>query len=437
MGQASQSIRANERYRLGPKPLGLGSYATVFLATERSSGAVVALKRAKSDREATARIRREILAQKSLAHPNIMPIIDHDPGYTWYTMPVARGTLLRLRQELDEESLASILLNIADALEVAHEQGMIHRDIAPTNILALEGSRPGGYRWVVADWGMVNRPSGGTSGRLTRAGGMGTAGFDAPELNDNPSAATAAVDVYSLGRVAAWFLTGKWPNSGHPLLPDGPALRWRVFVKAATEPRIADRLPNMAAVREEVNAVFTVHDEPASQRAAYLLDLVLQGDATKLDELITTALAHQDDVDAYLDSLARVPTAQIRTWTVDSPEQATEVACRMAQHLVTSPWGDRDREYVGTPLSFVQAVMQSLADSDKLGLAQDVASKFFAADVHWQYEPQHQRSIEWLSDLEGTAATMVAYVLATKPQLIEYYRSGLTPRSPELAAILA
>jgi serine/threonine-protein kinase len=396
----------------------------------------VALKRAKNNRLATARIKREILAQKRLAHPNIMPIIDHDPGYTWYAMPIARGTLRDLRPELDDESLASILLNIADALEVAHEQGMVHRDIAPTNILALEGSRPGGYRWVVADWGMVNRPSDGSSGRLTRTGaGMGTIGFDAPELDENPSAATAAADVYSLGRVAAWFLTGTWPNSGHPLLPEGGALRWRVFVKSATEHRLTDRLPSMTAVREAVDAVFAVHDEPPAEQATHLLDLLLQGDSSKLDELVTIALAHQDDVAVYVDYLARVPTAQIRAWAADSPEQATEAACRMAQHLVTSSWEDRDQEYVGTPLSFVQAVMQALVDTDDLGHAQDVATKFFAADAYWHYEPQRERSVDWLSDQDGPAADMIAQVLASKPQLVTYYRPGMHPKSPALAAI--
>jgi eukaryotic-like serine/threonine-protein kinase len=439
VGQASQPERANLRYRLAPRPLGQGSYATVFSAEHRITGETVALKRAKAGRMAAARIKREIEAQQSLArHPNIMPILDHDPAFLWYTMPVARGALITLRKELDEDSFASIILDLADALAVAHQQNMVHRDVAPTNILALEGSRPGGSRWVIADWGMVSLPFARPSQRLTRTGvAMGTAGFDAPELSENPSAASASTDVYSLGRVVAWFLTGTWPRSGRLLLPDGPALRWRVFVRNCTEEAIEQRIRDMHALREALNDVFTIHDEPPSQRTKYLLDRVLSGDTSQLEELVTMGLAHQDDPVIYLDHLALLPTGLTRTWATESPEQAAEVGRRMAEHLLTSQWGDRDTQYVRTPLSFIHTIIQALIDIGQLGLAQDVVVKFFAADEQWRYEPQRQRTIEWLADLEAPADTTVAQVLLNQDRLIAYYQSDIQPKSTTLRTILA
>jgi eukaryotic-like serine/threonine-protein kinase len=437
VGPASESVRANDRYRMRPKPLGEGSYAKVFFAVDRASGASVALKRAKPGREAKARIKREIEAQRLLApHPYIMPILDHDPGYEWYAMPVARGTLVTLREDLDEEALTSLILNLADALDLAHQQKMVHRDISPMNILALEGSKPGGLRWVVADWGMVRRPSGKSSPRLTRTGaGMGTPGFDAPELDEYPSKATEAADVYSLGRVVAWFVTGKWPKSGYPLLPDGPALRWRMFVKACTEANIDDRLATMHDLREALDDVFTIHDEPPAQRTRRLLEGVLQGEVARLEELVSMALAHRDDPVIYLDHLARVPTGQARAWALASPGPAAQAAACLAQHLLTSRWEDRDLQYVGTPLGFVHAVLQALVDVGDIGNAQDVAGKFFAADAHWNHPPQRRRSIEWLTALGPPADVMAMRVLVNRPELIDYYRAGLQPRSPAMAAI--
>jgi serine/threonine protein kinase len=173
--QPSASIRPQERYKLSARPLGEGSYAKVFRAEHRVTGDLVALKKARLGREAHARIRREIEAQQQLApHPNIMPILDYDPGYCWYTMPIAEGTLESLRSELDDEALTSIILNLADGLEVAHQQEMVHRDISPSNILALPGSRPGTRRWVAADWGMVSKTYGSRSPRLTRTGAIAT-----------------------------------------------------------------------------------------------------------------------------------------------------------------------------------------------------------------------------------------------------------------------
>ena len=439
MGPPTESIPANRLYRLAPRPLGIGTFSEVLRAENRESHEIVALKRAKRTMQGSeARIKREIEAQKLLApHPNIMPIIANDPGYKWYAMPIARGTLFTLKDEVDEDGLATILHDLANGLEVAHQLDMVHRDISPKNILALEGQgTSGGNRWVVADWGMVSRPPGSASTRLTRTGmAMGTPGFDAPELDEDPRKATAAVDVYSLGRVAAWFLTGRWPNSGHSLLPDGPLLRWRPFVKRCTELKVIDRIRNMVEFNEALERVFTVYDEPPAQRANRLLQGLLAGDASRLAELISTALTHPDDPVIHLDRVSRIPIAQIGAWAADAPDSARDVACQVAQHLVNSPWDDRDNQYVGTPLGFVFGVLQSLMTARYFGQAQDVAARFFDAELHWKHEPQRQRSVEWLSELEPPADATVAPLLGERTELVDYYRPLRSPRSTALARI--
>jgi serine/threonine-protein kinase len=351
-------------------------------------------------------------------------------------MPLAQGTLYKLRDQIDEDMLASIIIDLANALDVAHQQNMIHRDISPKNILVLPSSGSGGQRWVIADWGMVSRPYRAGSPRLTRTGmAMGTPGFDAPELYDDPGSATAAADVYSLGRVVAWFVTGIMPRSLQPLLPDGTALRWRLFVKNCTENNVADRIANMPNLCAALNKVFTDYGEPPAKLTRQLLENLLKGNSESLEELIAMALAYPDEPVIQLDHVARIPTARIREFVTSSPNSAAQAACQVAQHLVSSPWEDRDIQYVGTPLGFVFAVLQALMETGHYGEAQDVAGKFFPADAHWAHQPQGQRSVEWLAGLVPPEDAVVAPLLADEDGLVAYYTPLPPPRSSVLAAI--
>ncbi|MFD7460267.1 MULTISPECIES: serine/threonine-protein kinase [unclassified Streptomyces] len=436
-GAASISIKAQERYRLSARPLGRGSYAEVFHAVHKETGEEVALKRAYVRQEAKDRTKREIQDQKRLAHPNIMPILDHDPGFAWYTMPLALGSLKELRQGSDEEELASILLTLAEALEVAHHLGLVHRDISPPNILALPGNSGAKYRWVVADWGMVRRPPGEASRPLTRTGqGIGTPGFDAPELSVDPRNATPAADVYSLGRVAAWYLTGTMPTSGVRLLPE--ELHWRPFVHRCTQPDVQLRAQSMSELREMLRAVLDDRDEPVLIKARRLLEGVVLGQEGSMEAFVRLVDAHQDDTDLFFDYFAQIPTGPTRTWCASDPERAALLAGVLARHLTKDSWGGRDREYVSTPLGFLQTVLQSLVRENHLGPAQDLAGDFFAADVRWRDPEQRRRSLEWLADLQAPADRALAPVLGARPDVVEYYREpGWQARSVVLSTILA
>ncbi|MEU7751446.1 serine/threonine-protein kinase [Micromonospora sp. NPDC049171] len=438
MAADEASVEPNKHYRLDPRPRGRGSFSEVVRAVHRSEGTEVALKRAKAIPEARNRIKREIDAQKELAHPNIMPILDHDPGYRWYAMPLAEKTLYEAREELEEEDFASILSDLADALDVAHRQKLIHRDISPSNILGLPGGSSGRLRWVVADWGMVRVSPDLASRALTRPGQrMGTPGFDAPELDVDPSQATEAVDVYSLGRVAAWFLTGHDPRSGVRLLPDGELLHWRPFVRACTEQDLDQRVPNMPALRGLLKQVFDHRDDPVPERASRLLEGLLLGDDESLAGLISLAQSFREDATIFLDCLAQIPSTRVRSWASAEPDQAASLALAMATHLLRSPWEDRDISYAATPLTFTLTILRSLVEARHLGLAQDVVGPYCDADTHWAQGSQRSRTLEWLADLDETAAASIYPELARRPAALEYYSEpGWRPRSAALRSLL-
>ncbi|MCX4469101.1 protein kinase [Micromonospora sp. NBC_01655] len=426
-------------YRLDAKPRGSGGFADVTRAVHKIEGTEVAIKRAKHFPEAGDRIKREILAQSKLAHPHIMPIWDHDPAFFWYAMPLADGNLFEARNQLGEEDLASILLDLADALALAHKHDLIHRDVSPSNILGLPGATAGRLRWVVADWGMVRVSPESVSRVLTRTGQrMGTPGYDAPELDDDPSRATAAVDVYSLGRVAAWFLTRRDPRAGVELLPDGEWLHWRPFVRACTEQNVHMRIPDMDGLRELLQGVFEHRDDPPSERAARLLEALLSGDEESLTELISLAESYREDTVVFLDYLAQVPSGKTKAWTGRNPDRAASIARSMAAHLLRSSWGDRDVQYAATPLTFVLTILRGLVEMHSFGLAQDVAGVYFEADVKWDQVSQRTRTLEWLADLSDTAVGAVHPELARRPAVVEYYRElGWHPRSVALRNLLA
>ncbi|GIF68770.1 hypothetical protein Ais01nite_68050 [Asanoa ishikariensis] len=430
-------MAANDRYRM-IHSLGEGNYAQVFKAAHRASTAEVAFKRAKQFRDARDRIKREIEAQKQLAHPNIMPISDHDETYNWYAMPLALGSLADLRSTLADDDLETILLDVASGLKVAHEQRLIHRDISPGNIFAMPTGTGSRKRWLVGDWGMVKQPPDVASRPLTKTGArMGTPGFDAPELDVDPSAATPAADVFSLGRIAAWFVSGKPAHSAFPPLPDGDFIHWRPFVRACTDPEVGLRVQTMDALHELLIQVPENRDVPLLLQAARLIEELLYGESENLGALISLAETYPNDLALYIDYVARIPSSQLPAWTVKNPERAASVASVMARHLLAGPWDDRDPEYASTPLTFVLTVMRSLVDMQALGPAQDVASYYFPADAHRGDTGQRARTLEWLAELDDAAARPISRMIAPKPELVEYYREpGWHPASVVLQAVL-
>ncbi len=421
-------------YKLSKDPR-RGGFAEVFMATRRSDEFPVALKRPRKGPQDAGRLQREIEVQSSLAHPNIMPILDADPDKGWFVMPRALGNLEDRRNEVDEEELSGLLMGAADALAVAHEGGHFHRDLKPANILALP-SPQGGRKWVIADWGLVTRPYHTGSPPLTKAGGLGTDGFTAPEVMADGRSATAASDVYSLGRIAEWYLTGQNPVPGTRVLPEGDQGHWRAFVRACTEHE-ASRRADLATFRRLLDEVFTLGPVRPSPRAHDMVTGILLGEPVAVNEVFRLAADYPEDAEAYLDELARLPSAVLRDWARLDPNGAAEAACQMCAHLVQdTSWKGRDAEYARTPLSFVHEILMALADQEKSGLAEDVAQDFFRADMKWSRPAQRTWVREWLSGLDGESAVVIARLLTRYPDIADYYRP-LRPRHPGLASVLA
>ncbi|HRV96921.1 MAG TPA: serine/threonine-protein kinase, partial [Anaerolineae bacterium] len=166
------------------------------------------------DPEFTERFRREAQAIASLRHPNIVQIYDfgkHASGY-FMAMEFIEGSDLavRLRQlKADQELLAKdqvirIIKDVAAALDYAHEQGVIHRDVKPSNIMINRRGQS-----ILTDFGLVMLPA--HASQATLGNTFGTPHYVAPEQAISSAAAVPASDVYSLGVILFELTTGQLP----------------------------------------------------------------------------------------------------------------------------------------------------------------------------------------------------------------------------------
>ena len=204
------------RYRV-KRQLGEGGMATVYLAEDLRHGRKVALKVLEPSVAAIvggARFLAEIKTTASLQHPHILPLFDSGEadGVLYYVMPVVEGESLKDR--LDREGqlpvadAVEIATQVADALDYAHQRGVVHRDIKPANIL-LHGKDA-----FVADFGIALAVGAG-SGRLTQTGvSVGSPPYMSPEQATGDSSVGAATDVWSLGCVLYEMLAGTRPYDG-------------------------------------------------------------------------------------------------------------------------------------------------------------------------------------------------------------------------------
>ena len=211
------------RYAL-ERELGRGGMATVYLARDLRHDRPVALKVLHPELAATMgpeRFQREIRLAARLQHPHILSV--HDSGempgdastapILWFAMPFVEGESLRDRlareQQLPLEDAIQIAREAADALEYAHQHGVIHRDIKPENILLSTGHA------LVADFGIARALSESSENKLTQTGTtLGTPAYMSPEQAAGGAALDPRTDIYSLGCVLWEMIAGEPPFTG-------------------------------------------------------------------------------------------------------------------------------------------------------------------------------------------------------------------------------
>ena len=200
------------------RELGEGGMATVFLADDLKHERKVALKVLKPELAAVVGAERflaEIKTTANLTHPHILPLFDSGEadGFLFYVMPHIEGESLRERidreKQLGVDDSLAITQKVAGALDYAHQNGVVHRDIKPGNILLSAQGEP-----LVADFGIALAVAQAGAGRITETGlSLGTPHYMSPEQATGDRDVDPRSDVYALGCVLYEMLAGQPPFS--------------------------------------------------------------------------------------------------------------------------------------------------------------------------------------------------------------------------------
>lgn len=213
-----------------------GGMGIVYRAQQLNPSRPVALKMMLPHQSGLGSMRQrfqlEIQAIAGLDHPGILPVyqVGEQGGLPWFTMKLAAGgSLAAHRDEFQGKwrAIARLMTELADAVQFAHDRGVLHRDLKPGNILFDELRRP-----YISDFGLAKVV--GANNDLTRPlEFLGTPSYVAPEVATGSALnATTASDIYSLGSVLYELLAGRPPFEAE----SAPALLKKIAEVEPTPP---------------------------------------------------------------------------------------------------------------------------------------------------------------------------------------------------------
>jgi serine/threonine protein kinase/tetratricopeptide (TPR) repeat protein len=277
-------------------PLGQGGQATAYKAEDMRLRRPVVIKVLRPELAGTETARerfdREAILCSALEHPNVCAIYDvgESDGLLYIVMQYLEGRTVRevmAGRPLDVQSALSIAIQVADALAVAHDHGIVHRDIKPGNVMV----GPTGQARVV-DFGLAKMLSPDGANRVSEPGGepatdmgvpYGSLGYGSPEQAEG-RAVDHRSDIFSLGVLVYEMLTGQRPFKGRHLVqvlnaviheparplrelnPRLPARLEGIVDRAlAKDPR--ERYQTMAALRDELKSVLRQLGNPGESPA--------------------------------------------------------------------------------------------------------------------------------------------------------------------------
>ncbi|NDJ53257.1 MAG: serine/threonine protein kinase [Chloroflexi bacterium] len=341
------------------KQIGKGGMATVYLGQQKSIGRMVAIKvlpaHLSHDDTFIKRFEREVQTIALLQHPRIMPVYDYGQqgGSPYIVMAYLNGgTLSDLVKEqgtLPLDRVARITEQIAEGLDFAHDQGVIHRDFKPSNVLLDANGNA-----YLADFGIAKISM--DTGGLTGSGIVGTPTYMAPEMFKQEPI-TPAVDVYALGVTVFQMFSGEPPFGGTtPVHLMYAHLNEPVPTLSARRHDLPEALQ---AILDRAMAKRPEQRYPSAQKLAADLKAIAEG---RLDNLSATAVADSPDVTPKLVDVPELPGVKA------APQPELPV---VTQPTIPATWWGRNWRvvlagfvglmiFLGSPILLAPAVLAAL-----------------------------------------------------------------------------
>lgn len=263
--------------------IGEGSFAIVKRYRHRTTGERIAVKQlsesTKDSPEYQARLKRGIKLLQDLRNASgVIDLIGHSPNLdgpgVWYAMPVATMNLHKFiknhNSTLEEQDRTDIFGRILRAIEAAHEHGILHRDISPSNILLLDTDDLGSL--VVCDFGLGRDVESVSNRTRSSAANYGHAFYVAPEQREGLKQATVRSDIFSLGKLLNFVMTGKDPDHHHQC-------PYSAVIRRATHQDPEERYPTTTHLADHFRQLVAVRTAPAPTGS--ILGIVLDENVTR------------------------------------------------------------------------------------------------------------------------------------------------------------
>jgi hypothetical protein len=280
MEKAEKTIRQLGQYTLEEK-IGAGGMGSVYRARHAFLRRPTAVKMLNPDGvtdDSLARFEREVQLTSQLCHPNTIAVYDYGKtpdGIFYYAMEYLEGInledLVKRCGPLPDARVVPILRQICGSLSEAHDVGLIHRDVKPANLILT--ARAGLTDFLkVLDFGLVKAAAADEAAKLTQANvTVGTPHYLSPEAIEHPDSITPLADIYAIGAVAYFLVTGTEVFTGKTIMeicmkqvgaaPDLPSARLGRPVSAGLEKLILrclakkpeDRPRSARALAEELD----------------------------------------------------------------------------------------------------------------------------------------------------------------------------------------
>jgi serine/threonine protein kinase len=242
--------------------LGQGGMGAVYKASQVRLKRPVAIKIMRrdvgKDHDFEARFEREAQAMAKLNHPNIVSVIDFGeagPDYLYIVMELIDGAdmmdVIRGGQMTQEMAL-TLLPQVCDALQFAHDHGIVHRDIKPSNIMLTRDGRV-----KMCDFGLAKRYDLESSFRTQTGTGMGTPDYAAPEQFDPNGHIDHRADIYALGVMIYQMITGQLPRGvwKPPSQRAEISPQWDDIVSRAMQSDPSDRYQHASDIKTDVSSI--------------------------------------------------------------------------------------------------------------------------------------------------------------------------------------